>query len=211
MNGKIGVESVKGEGSTFWFTVVLEKQEGIVETVLKPPADIEGKRFLVVDDNATSREIIREILQQWQISPILASGDQEARQIIKKAAAEGSSIDLVLIDSDMPGSDGFTLAHWIKERNLMDNRVVLMLTFPHLKRKSELKDLGAMSPRAHNALIAHQATHGPPRLRDLDNRPDPAASRATAADSPSIDEVAPPYCVARTLEPDITGASRQEQ
>jgi len=143
MGGHIRVESEPGQGSRFGFKASFGL--GLVKKDHPPkgyPDKLRGMNILVVDDNATSREIIREILLHWQMSPILASGDQEARQIIKKAAAAGSSINLVLIDSDMPGSDGFSLARWIKERNLLEGRVVMMLTFPHLKRKAEFEQLG---------------------------------------------------------------------
>ena len=66
-----------------------------------------------------------------------------------------------MIDSDMPGSDGFSLARWIKDQQIKDLRVVMMLTFPHLKRKAEFEELGVKGsvikpfnpPELHNLLL----------------------------------------------------------
>jgi CheY-like chemotaxis protein len=100
--------------------------------------DLQGTRVLVVDDNATSRRLTKEMLDRWQLEAQFASNAEEARQIL----SGGGHLDLVLIDSDMPGSDGFSLARWIKDQQIKDLRVVMMLTFPHLKRKAEFEELG---------------------------------------------------------------------
>jgi CheY-like chemotaxis protein len=97
---------------------------------------------LVVDDNDSGRKIIGEILENLQINVVQASGPQNAREMLQKSQHENIAYDLILIDSDMPEADGFSLAQWIKSQQISDAVIIMLLTFPHLKRKPELEELG---------------------------------------------------------------------
>jgi CheY-like chemotaxis protein len=143
MGGKIEVKSQPGRGSRFRFTARFHQQKhekpptgGIL------PAHLKDVKILVVDNNATSRKILKVVLEGWQMKPLLASGSEEARQILLGSQSEDPPIRLILIDSDMPADDGFGLASWIRQQKMFDAGIVMMLTFPHLKRKEEFKDLG---------------------------------------------------------------------
>jgi PAS domain S-box-containing protein len=142
MGGRIRVKSEPGRGSQFTFTSrfsqEVDDKEQVVESI---PVELNDLNVIVVDDNRTSRETIKEILKGWQMSPTLAADAQEAQQILSERFAQDSSMDLALIDSDLPGADGFSLAEWIKSQNRSDIRVIMMLTFPHLKRRAEFKQL----------------------------------------------------------------------
>jgi len=139
MGGELTVSSEPGQGSRFEFTAVYKR---LPEQRLKADqtaADaLQGTRVLVVDDNATTRRLIREMLDSWQAEAHFASNAEEARQVL----SGGDTADLVMIDSDMPGSDGFMLARWIRDLQVKNLRVVMMMTFPHLRRKAEFKELG---------------------------------------------------------------------
>jgi PAS domain S-box-containing protein len=143
MGGRIQLESESGRGSRFGFTgrfgVSPDNDEIPAE---EPPAELQDVKILVVDDNSTSRQIIQQILEHWQMSPVCVSSADKAQQILTDATSSGLPFHLVLIDTDMPGSDGFSLAGWIKDQNLLDGKVIMMLTFPHLKRKAEYMELG---------------------------------------------------------------------
>ena len=139
MGGELAVSSEAGQGSRFEFAAVFKRmQEEAVKPLEAAADDLRGTRILVVDDNATSRRLTKEMLDRWLLEVQFASNAEEARQIL---SGDGH-LDLVLIDSDMPGSDGFSLAGWIKEQQIKDLRVAVMLTFPHLKRKAEFEELG---------------------------------------------------------------------
>ena len=160
MGGKFEVSSKTGQGSRFEFTAGfkrLPKGRGVSE-----PADpgLRETKILVVDDNATTRRMIKEMLEEWQMEVKFASNSEEARQILSGDSDSENLVDLVLIDADMPGSDGFALARWIKDQKFQDLRMIMMLTFPLLKRKTEFEPLGVKasvikplnSPEVLNAL-----------------------------------------------------------
>jgi signal transduction histidine kinase/HPt (histidine-containing phosphotransfer) domain-containing protein len=112
MGGTIGVESTQGEGSTFWSTVVLEKQGAAVAeapasrpgSVWRPPAAAPGKRarVLLAEDNEINQEVAVEILTRagYQCD-VVANG-----RLAVEAVARGG-YDVVLMDCHMPEMDGF--------------------------------------------------------------------------------------------------------
>jgi two-component system sensor histidine kinase/response regulator len=142
MGGELTVSSQIGKGSRFDFTVAFKRLAKEPHVRRQADFDFRGMQILVVDDNATARRITKEILEQWQMEVKFASNAEEARQVLSGSGAANTSVELVLIDSDMPGSDGFALARWIKDQKFEHLRLMMMLTFPYLKRKAEFKQLG---------------------------------------------------------------------
>jgi signal transduction histidine kinase/DNA-binding response OmpR family regulator/HPt (histidine-containing phosphotransfer) domain-containing protein len=127
MQGLISVESTEGQGSTFWFTAMFEKQPDI--RVQKPavPADIEGKRVLAVDDSATNLEILSAYLKPWQCELSTAASAPEALQLMKWAIKNHAAYDLAIIDHMMPGMGGEELARRIKaDPDLSDTRLIML-------------------------------------------------------------------------------------
>ena len=101
MGGKVGFESAECKGSCFWFTVALERQS----TVERPRAlSLAGRRILVVDDNAASRRLMMELLAFWKASAAEAGDAEAALGLLKRA--DGGPFDAVLVDLEMPGTDG---------------------------------------------------------------------------------------------------------
>ncbi|MBI5578280.1 MAG: response regulator [Deltaproteobacteria bacterium] len=139
MGGRIGVKSVPGKGSAFGFTAVFGRPpQAPPQTAPALWPGLDGKTVLVVDDNAAARRISEEILARAGMSVRLAAGAEEALQVLGQT---GPGPDFVLLDSDMPGADGFDLAARLR-RQVPAARVVMMLTFAHLRRKPECADLG---------------------------------------------------------------------
>ena len=143
MGGRIKVKSQPGHGSRFRFTARFSRQQDReIRHYKASHPDLTGLKVLVVDDNGSSRKILREILENRKMDPVLASGAKETEEILFNAQADGTPFDLILLDSDMPEKDGFSLAAWIRQQKISDAGIIMMLTFPHFRRKSELAELG---------------------------------------------------------------------
>jgi signal transduction histidine kinase/PleD family two-component response regulator/HPt (histidine-containing phosphotransfer) domain-containing protein len=128
MHGEVGMKSEPGKGSTFWFTAQLEKQPRGATVVIKPSISFAGKRVLVVDDNATNREILHYQLQALKIQDGSATGGAEALRMLRDAAATGAAYDLAILDMGMPGMDGLMLARLIKAEPSIANTKLIILT-----------------------------------------------------------------------------------
>jgi two-component system, sensor histidine kinase and response regulator len=143
LSGQIGVESEPGKGSTFWFTARLEKQSPGSVTPIYTTADLCKARVLIVDDNATNREVLHYQLVAWQIENRAASCGPEALRLLQEAVKAGAPYDLAILDMEMPDMDGLMLAQAIKADPLLKPTKLILLTSSGEQLESqELKAAG---------------------------------------------------------------------
>ena len=122
MSGRIWVESTFGTGSTFGFEVQLAPGKQI--QVPKIKASVRGKHILVVDDNATNREVLSKQLKKWGADVAQAEDGVSALKLLRR----NPDFDAAILDMQMPGMDGASLGKMIQEDAMTQRVPMIMMT-----------------------------------------------------------------------------------
>jgi PAS domain S-box-containing protein len=129
MGGRIWVESELGEGSRFHFTANFKVQRVAARTVVpRDPTTLRDMRVLVVDDNATNRQILVKMLDGWHMISTVAESGAKAMVTLTEAKGIGRTFPLILLDAQMPEMDGFALAEYIKRHPSYRAATIMMLS-----------------------------------------------------------------------------------
>jgi signal transduction histidine kinase/DNA-binding response OmpR family regulator len=129
MGGEIGVQSQVGRGSTFWFTALLELQpRGAAEERELLATRFRNQRILVVDDNATNRQVACAYLRSWGFRCDLARLPSQGIAMMNEALAQGDPYQVALLDFQMPEMDGLELGRILREDSRFDSTRLILLT-----------------------------------------------------------------------------------
>lgn len=129
MEGTIGVESVAGAGSTFWFSARFDPAAAPV--TVNPGAvlsELHNRRVLVVDDSQSSRDVLHRYVTSVGMRDEGVDGGAEALAALRQAAVAGAPFDLAIVDLSMPDMDGFALARAIQRDPAIAETVLILLT-----------------------------------------------------------------------------------
>ncbi|MCD4524325.1 response regulator [Nocardioides sp. cx-173] len=125
MGGRLEVSSILGGGSTFTLVAPFRLGREVEDRIRIAPAELPGKRALIVDDNATNRRILRAQLEAWGMSVEEHGHPGSALSLAGQAT---TTFDVALLDMDMPGMDGGSLAAALRQLEGWSEVPIILLT-----------------------------------------------------------------------------------
>jgi CheY-like chemotaxis protein/HPt (histidine-containing phosphotransfer) domain-containing protein len=128
MKGRIWVESEVGRGSHFHFTAVVSAPTNSRPAPPPPEAnDLVNLPVLIVDDNATNRRIVGEVLENWRIKTVAVADTESALNELARATAAGHPYRVILLDAPLTDREGFTLTNQMRQRAGPNVELIMML------------------------------------------------------------------------------------
>jgi two-component system, sensor histidine kinase and response regulator len=128
MGGDIWVESEPGKGSSFHFTAAFRASMPAEQALSIDLESLQGKRALIVDDHATTRQILGEMLAHWRMIPVPAANAIEAKAALGEGAQNGSQFLLCIVDARMPGTDVLQLARDLQKSRNGTSQIIMLLS-----------------------------------------------------------------------------------
>ena len=128
LGGRIGVRSTEGKGSTFWFSVPLERSQVKTEPAPGNNFDLENAKVLLVDALEGTAKILQDYTASWGMHCETVGSFQEALDVLRKAANKGKPFDLAIVELVMPDMDGFEFARAVQEDPKLSQTKLILCT-----------------------------------------------------------------------------------
>ncbi len=186
MDGEIGVTSVEGEGSTFWFEIPFH----VVEGPLEQAQCCTGRRVLIIDDNERSRDTIHDYVERWGGASTVVCTGQDGLQKLRDAAAAGEPFDLALVDLELPGMDGWQFASEVNADHAINATALILMTPTGLAAgEAKMKRLMWFNGYASKPISRHELEET--ILEALSGELELAAVDDEADDDEGVEEITP--------------------
>ena len=141
MGGTIGIDSIPGAGSTFWFTLPMTAGEALA--IGGTHGEFAGRRVLIVDDLEMNRRVLESELKGWGADCDCVAGGRQARTVLEQALAAGRPFHVALIDHLMPDVDGAELGEMLHaDSRFADLKLILLTSGERLGSARELLERG---------------------------------------------------------------------
>ena len=200
MGGDMGLESALGKGSTFWFTVWVQKQPA-TPSALEENHRLVNTRVLIVDDNTITGQFLHEQIVAWKMRNGIATTGTDALDRLRSAAQEGDAYLLAIIDLEMPNMDGLALARKIKaDPTIAGTRIILLAGFGKRISQEELGAAGigdccfkpvrqsALFDCLVNDMLGRSSTSHSPAGSPVAPRPDRQRARVLLAEDNAVNQ-----------------------
>ena len=138
MGGSIGIDSLIGEGSTFWFEVTFEKSTKNHSQIIKSNQEksFHNQKVLIVDDNNTNCLMLKKQLEAWKLEPYIANSGTRAMILINLIYHKNETFDLIIIDMQMPQMNGLEFAQIIKQMPSCIDAKLILSSSSHISKSS---------------------------------------------------------------------------
>jgi signal transduction histidine kinase/DNA-binding response OmpR family regulator len=142
MHGKLWCESEPERGSTFHFTARFGARKGRHAASLPGASSLVGRHVLIVEDATENARILAEMIQSWRMQPTIVRGNEAAAALLGRSVSGGGRFDFILVDQEMDGESGFSLAEYIVGREGLAKPIMMLTSVAQTENVEQCRKLG---------------------------------------------------------------------